>query len=630
MAIRIRPLSLSARLTIFFMVIVVVPLVVAGAFVESLAGRQARDVADSTLQSAGTAFSAAIRDRVDEARRLTRLIAPHAVSARNDARLELVRQAAELDYVIVVPETGPPKVALGDSEYLPDVVPASLLGTEEPIPGSVAEGRVEIESRGAVRGGFFFDRRMLERFGVEGVVYSAGRPIASTLDPIPEGGAAAGGPSDVNGGRGLFLRLEGEARSGVLLVVDTAERGTPVLLLLGLGLLVAAVLGFVLARMVARPVQRLARDAVAIARGDLDVDVETEGGDEVGRLGAAFNTITSDLRRYVNELRASRDEIRRGMERLGETLSATHDLNGMLAVVLDTAAVTLGAESGAVYLRSGRRREIRARVMHGVAASSVRLSFGEGLAGGVMVEERPLLSPADGHRPSPPEPARPTALAVPLMRDRHVIGVLALYGRTGPRFTRDDLATLSSFAAQASVAIDNVYLHEETERLATIDSLTGAWNRRSLDATLVKEVERAQRFGRPLSVLMLDLDRFKNVNDRLGHQAGDEVLAEVARRIQRSIRSQIDTLARFGGEEFTIVLPETGADGARIAAEKVRRVVADSPFDSAEKGLDVTLSVGLATYPEDGATPGDLLRAADRALYRAKREGRNRVVVAKS
>jgi two-component system, cell cycle response regulator len=628
MRIRTPAFSLSTRLTIFFMVIVVIPLVAAGVAIQALGGRQARDQADSRLLAAAPAFSAAIGNRVDEARRITRLVAPDAVRARSRAALEAVRVAGELDYLVRVGRGGTRVAALGASTYLAGVDPQELLAADSPAPGAVAEGRVLIQSGGIVRGGFFLDRDLLESFGVQGIVYSAGRPIASTETDLPRGVETVSGLQDLEGRRGLFLRLEGASRSGVLLVADPAGRGAPILLLLGLGLLVAAVLGYVLARMIARPVQRLAHDALAIARGDLDTPIETEGGDEIGRLGTAFNTVARDLRRYVGELRESRDEIRRGMERLGDTLSATHDLNGMLAVVLDTAAVTLDAEAGAVYLRSGQRREIRARVMHGFSASAIRLRFGDGLAGQVMDQERGLLAPADGVRPAPPEPVRRTALAVPLSRGGAVIGVLALYGRTGAAFNRDDLATLSSFAAQASVGIDNVYLHQEAERLSTTDSLTGAWNRRSLDATLAKELGRAERFDRPISVLMLDLDRFKDINDRLGHQAGDQVLAELVRRIQRSIRSQIDTLARFGGEEFTIVLPETGPAGALTVAEKVRRVIRDEPFGKGEGLQDVTVSVGVATYPEDGRTAAELMRAADRALYRAKRGGRDRVVSA--
>jgi diguanylate cyclase (GGDEF)-like protein len=628
MRIRTPSFSLSTRLTIFFMVIVVLPLIAAGVFIQALSSRQARDQADSRLLAAAPAFSAAIGDRVDEARRITRLIAPDAVKARSRAALSAVRAAGELDFLVLVSRSGDRLAVLGPSTYLPGIVPADLLRLDEPAPGSVAEGRVLIDSGGAVRGGFFLDREMLETFGVRGVVYSEGRPIASTEKVLPKGVSGATLPQDVGALRGVFLRLEGDSTSGVLLVAAPSGRGAPILILLGLGLLVAAVLGYVLARMIARPVQRLARDALAIARGDLDTPIEIEGGDEIGRLGTAFNTVALELRRYVAELRESRDEIRRGMERLGETLSATHDLEGMLAVVLDTAAVTLSAEAGAVYLRAGRRREIRARVMHGFSASAIRLKFGEGLAGAVMERARGLLAPADGVRPTPPEPGRRTAVAVPLSRGGSVIGVLALYGRESSAFTRDDLATMASFAAQASVGIDNVFLHQESERLSTTDPLTGAWNRRYLDATLARELGRAQRFARPVSVLMLDLDRFKEINDRNGHEAGDRVLAELVRRIQRSIRAQIDTLARFGGEEFTIVLPETGSAGARTVAEKVRRVVGDTPFGKGDELEDVTVSVGVATYPDDGENTSELMRAADRALYRAKRAGRDRVVSA--
>ena len=624
---RIRPVTLSARLTIFFMSIVVIPLAVAGVFVQTLGDRQAREQADSRLQAAAPAFRAAVADRVDEARRLTRLVAGAAVGARTQPALSGVRTAAELDYLVVLPARGEPRGSLGTATYLPGIRAEDLVGIEEPVAGSVAEGRIVIAQGGVVRGGFFLDRTLLEGFGVQGVVYAEGRPVAATVEPLPRVGRLGGGPLEVGEARGLFLPLDRADESGVLLLAEPPAAAATILPLLILGVVVAGALGFLLARTIARPVQRLSRDAIAIARGDLDVSVKADARDEIGALGAAFNTVTRDLRRYVGELRASRDELRKGMERLGETLSATHDLNGMLAVVLDTAAVTLAADAGVVYLRSGRRRELRARVMHGFASSAIRLKFGEGLAGAVMERAIPLLAPDDDVSTAAPEPVRRTAVAVSLFRGKEAIGVLALYGRS-TAFDRDDLATLSSFAAQASVGIDNVYLHEETERLATTDPLTGAWNRRYLDATLAKEVERSQRFERPFSVLMLDLDRFKGVNDQLGHQAGDEVLAETSRRIHRQIRSQIDTLARFGGEEFTIVLPETGRSGAVTVAEKVRGVVGGAPFGRGDARRKVTVSVGVATYPEDGRTAAELMRAADRALYRAKRGGRDRVVPA--
>jgi diguanylate cyclase (GGDEF)-like protein len=122
---------------------------------------------------------------------------------------------------------------------------------------------------------------------------------------------------------------------------------------------------------------------------------------------------------------------------------------------------------------------------------------------------------------------------------------------------------------------------------------------------------------------MVDVDHFKRINDTYGHAIGDEALVEVARRIKSALRSDLDTVARYGGEEFTVVLPETPREGAVVVAEKIRRTIADSPL---REGLEATVSVGVASRPDDGVEPGSLLQAADRALYEAKRGGRDRVV----
>jgi two-component system cell cycle response regulator len=176
-----------------------------------------------------------------------------------------------------------------------------------------------------------------------------------------------------------------------------------------------------------------------------------------------------------------------------------------------------------------------------------------------------------------------------------------------------------------------VLLHKEAQRLSITDGLTGVWNRRYLQLTLTKEIERAQRFGRPLSVLLMDIDHFKLVNDAHGHQVGDEVLVELTRRTMSTIRGQIDSLARYGGEEFIVVLPETPSDGAKVVAVKILAVFRHRPFvEDADTGVPLTVSIGVAAFPEDGSTADELVRAADLAMYRAKEAGRDRVEVAES
>ena len=167
---------------------------------------------------------------------------------------------------------------------------------------------------------------------------------------------------------------------------------------------------------------------------------------------------------------------------------------------------------------------------------------------------------------------------MPLLTQGRVLGVLSLYDREdGEPFTLADAEALTAFAVQAAVAIENVRLHAEAERLSVTDPLTGAWNYRYFERRFEQEIERSRRFGRVLALLMLDIDHFKSVNDRFGHQRGDEVLVEFAGRVTGSVRD-IDTFARYGGEEFVLILPETNLEGGLAAAEKLRLATHRTPF----------------------------------------------------
>jgi len=632
------PLSLRARLTLFFIGIVVVPLVVAGLVVERLAVRQADARTDSTLDTAVPGLRTAVLDRQDRAATVTGLVAAQAVAdAEGGLGLDERRTEAGLDYLLVVRSGEVLAVSMRPKGFLPGVpVRAQDLAGPNPPAGLVAGARVEIEARAGieVRGGFFLDRPFLEALPVLAASVSRGEVVASPVQPPPRVNLEATGPFDAGPNlRGLFVPFENEPGSGLVALVRKPSGGAlsgasgAILLLLGVGVVIASGLGYGLARLIARPLQRLAEGALAVAGGDLDQSVPATGDDDVARLGAAFNTMTANLRDSIGELTHSRDELRHGLDRLGATLSASHDVDGLLAVVLETAAGTLGAEAGAAYLRLPRRQEIASRAVVGVRGP-IRLRVGEGLAGYAAAEAQALRVGPEG-RLAPEEPAAETALAVPLSRGEEIYGVLALYGRAGGRaFSDDDLVTLASLAAQAAVAIENVHLQREAERLAVTDALTGVWNRRYLQETMGHELDRAGRYGRTVSLLLLDLDHFKEVNDRYGHVRGDLVLVELSRRIQDSIRANIDVLARYGGEEFVILLPETGLQGGLAAAEKVRAVVHDAPFGANGDAIALTVSVGVATYPADGRDADDLLRAADRALYRAKRAGRDRVMAA--
>ena len=171
--------------------------------------------------------------------------------------------------------------------------------------------------------------------------------------------------------------------------------------------------------------------------------------------------------------------------------------------------------------------------------------------------------------------------------------------------------------------------HEEIYRMTIIDGLTGAHNKRYMVEFLEREMARCSRYGRPLSLLMFDIDHFKRINDTHGHLTGDYVLKEMCKRLLGRIRKE-ELLARYGGEEFAAVLPETGHDGAMQFGEVIRTIVEAEPFEYEGDHFQVTVSVGVATLDGDGASrptdPGEFIKMADENLYKAKRAGRNVVI----
>jgi two-component system, cell cycle response regulator len=225
-----------------------------------------------------------------------------------------------------------------------------------------------------------------------------------------------------------------------------------------------------------------------------------------------------------------------------------------------------------------------------------------------------------------------SSLVLPFSLRGERAGVFFL--RTGPGdppLGDADLRFAARVVESAASAIEKSQDHEESRhresamrQLAETDPLTGLFNRRALDERLQREVERATRYGTVLTCVMIDIDHFKSANDRYGHQAGDRVLAQFAELLRREQRT-VDTVARYGGEEFVVLLPETGSAGARLFADRILRRVSLAAFGPPETPIPLTISVGLATFPDErGVDAEGLLQLADRNLLRAKSDGRNR------
>jgi two-component system, cell cycle response regulator len=337
------------------------------------------------------------------------------------------------------------------------------------------------------------------------------------------------------------------------------------------------------------------------------------------------------MRGYIRALTASRDQLRGYLALLGDTLSGTHDLGRILHVTLHTARAATTAQAGVVLLYDPAAKMLVAQCAVGSPdLARMRLKVGEGLLGAVAETGEPASGRVTRDLAlAPHEPRSGTFVAVPFAAPGEAAGeeasrgVLALYDRVGPdEFDSVDVTTLTTFAGQAAVALDNVRRHEEAQRLSLTDPLTGLFNYRYLRESLRRELERAARFRRTLAVVALDLDHFKDVNDTYGHGAGDQVLAELARRI-RSIIREVDFAFRRGGEEFVILLPETDAAGGAALARRLRAEVRRTPVRTREHAIAVTVSIGVAVYPDHGANGSAVLEAADIALYAAKAAGRD-------
>lgn len=220
-----------------------------------------------------------------------------------------------------------------------------------------------------------------------------------------------------------------------------------------------------------------------------------------------------------------------------------------------------------------------------------------------------------------------SAALLPLIRQGLLIGSLHLGSRDPDRYDASaGTKFLDRLSAIAAIAIESMLNRERLRRAGMTDGLTGVHNRRYFDHRSLIEFSQAVRHRYPLACLFLDIDHFKAINDRHGHQTGDEVLRQVGRLIQRSLRTG-DLAARYGGEEFVVLLPRTDLAGAREVAERIRLMVQEAPFVTPEGGtVSATLSAGLAMLPVDATSFAELLAAADRALYQAKRAGRNRTM----
>lgn len=421
--------------------------------------------------------------------------------------------------------------------------------------------------------------------------------------------------------------------TGVIIPVDLVQVATD-----PLDYLVAGTLGSLLVLLLAlwfggktsRPILALTKAISVIEQGKLNGRVNIQTEDEIGQLGQAFN-------RMARNLEASHQALIKKSNQLQVLYEAASALNSItsteiiIKLLLDIARKVTDARYAAIGIFNEEGTIIR---FHHAGLSPKqeeerkgRLSTppqGLGILGALQREGRPIrledLSQDPRSAGFPPgHPPMKSFLGVPLRIRGKNLGNLYVTEKTnGQPFSEEDEALLVMIGRDASIALDNARLYEETRRLANTDSLSGLYNRRYFEEQLRKELDRSERYRRSFSLMILDINHFKQINDTHGHLAGDRALKIVAENLTKSIRAA-DVAARIGGDEFAVLLPETDQAGASQMAQRLKRQCAVKGFNT-ENGtsLPLEVSIGTATYPLDAVNIEDLIKSADQALYRDK------------
>jgi diguanylate cyclase (GGDEF)-like protein len=619
------------KLSIVLVGLALVPLIGAGLIVQALLTRDTVRSVDAKLSIGAAGAAAAYRSQ----QVVAQTVAVQLASRPDVARAFRDRDASQLDLSSVPPGYS---VALADDKGMfAGSVPAG------PVWQASAELVPHTDGRRVIVSMPLNDELLLRVAaqsplpdGVDLALASAGHVIASPdglsgeLSGFTPGQAASDGSIGDADVRAQSVRVGGPGPPKVVTeMVANYPTGrindridalrlkllVPLALLAGL----VAALALLAADRISRALSQLSQRALALVR--LQTPLPPSHGDELEELNVALDTMSSELTHRMTELEGERARLKTTVARYGETLAATHDLRVLLSGVLELAVQATKARGGRLLLYDTQNGEATEQVRLGTARGSrtdlpMVVQVGRGIEGEALQAQEPRSS------------ASPRALlTVPIVRERALLGCFTVVDAEGGVFGPDDVETLSGLAVQAGVAIENARLHRAVEQQAITDDLTGLANRRQFYEVLGREFERAHRFGTPLSLVMLDIDDFKRVNDThpMKHLAGDAVLRSVAMAISGHIRD-IDLAARYGGEEFAVLLPQTDHEGAVNLAERLRAAIAERLVSfGGEDEIAVTASFGVASGPDLDQTQLDLIAAADNALYASKREGKNRV-----
>jgi diguanylate cyclase (GGDEF)-like protein len=640
-------MSFRGRLFIFFTIIVIVPMAAVAVVLFRVTSDSETGKSDARIAQGLTTALSIYQADVDRARPTLAQVARDPQMSRALARgqarpiraraRQILAKRADIAAIAYYDENSRPVAIAARAPALAFASAAPTTAGGERL-GTLAVSRTSASD-------YVASVRRLTGLHAEAI--GAGKVLARTLPSAPATPKSGDVTIDGKDYRARFQTVDSAPLPTVAVgIADQVDSSsvTASRLLIG-GILIAfLILALASSVLVVRALQgqigEFLRAARRLGQGNFEEPVPIHGSDEFAELGKEFNNMSVELAEHIAEIENKRKELELAIRRVGEAVGAGLDREGVVALVVRTAIEACGAECGRALPIDAQRME---HFEYGIDGD-------ESLLAGLVAAEREafqidpdigreLLAALETEDGQPLPQRRPSTarlklvhgMALPMRariaggKDIDFVGVISI-ARHGREFSEQERELFGYLAGQATLSIENVDLHETVSQQAVTDELTGLFNVRQFHERLEGEIERADRFGTPLSLVMLDIDKFKSVNDNYGHQQGDRVLVEVARVMHRLSRD-VDLPARYGGEEMAVVLPQTDLRGAEQLAERMRVAIESLQIQRLDGGglLPITASFGVASFPAIAGDKTSLIATADAALYRAKRGGRNRV-----